>query len=174
MLLLLLLLLTLTLHCCLDDHGGNVSAQIAYTQDQKRWVYPDWYYGFTKTFADAETNAEVTMEFLMFDTVIADTVVNADGSREYSAEIRKEHPHVRFVPKGAPTAEAQWEWLESKMKASTADYLWVGGHYAVWSGCSHGPDKTLNAKLKPMLEKYHATGYMNGAHACPQYYVHTS
>jgi acid phosphatase/tartrate-resistant acid phosphatase type 5 len=36
----------------------------------------------------------------------------------------------------------------------------VGGHYPVWSGCSHGPDATLQAKLKPLLEKYHASGYM--------------
>jgi hypothetical protein len=34
-----------------------VSAQIAYTNDQKRWVYPDWYYGFEKSFTDAKTNA---------------------------------------------------------------------------------------------------------------------
>jgi len=150
------------------DHGGNVSAQIAYTQLQKRWVYPDWYYGFAKSFTDPETNAEVTMDFLMFDTVLANTVV-VDGVREYSAEIRDEHPHLRVVPADMPTPEEQWEWLESQMKASTADYLWVGGHYPVWSGCSHGPDKVVNAKLKPMLEKYHATGYMCGHDHCQEH-----
>ena len=150
------------------DHGGNVSAQIAYTHDQTRWVYPDWYYGFEKSFTDGETNAEVTMEFLMFDTVIADTVV-VNGTREYSAEIRAEHPHLRYVPDDMPTAEAQWEFLEAKMKASTADYLWVGGHYPVWSGCSHGPDKTMLAKLKPLLEKYHASGYMCGHDHCQEH-----
>ena len=70
---------------------------------------------------------------------------------------------------GTPAAEAQWEWLESKMKASTADYLWVGGHYPVWSGCSHGPDPIMLAKLKPLLEKYHASGYMCGHDHCQEH-----
>ena len=130
-------------------------------------MYPDWFYGFEKSFTDGETNAEVTMEFLMFDTVIAETVV-VNGRREYSAEIRAEHPHLRYVPDDMPTAAAQWEFLEAKMKASTADYLWVGGHYPVWSGCSHGPDKTMIAKLKPLLEKYHASGYMCGHDHCQE------
>ena len=26
------------------DHHGNVSAQIAYTKEQARWVYEDWHY----------------------------------------------------------------------------------------------------------------------------------
>ena len=30
--------------------------------------------------------------------------------REYSAEIRAEHPHLHYVPRaGMPTAEEQWE-----------------------------------------------------------------
>ena len=28
-------------------------------------------------------------------------------------------------------AKAQWDWIEEKMKASTADYLLVAGHYPV-------------------------------------------
>lgn len=92
--------------------------------------------------------SEVTMEFLMFDTVIA----TSEG-REYSDEIRAEHPHKRYLPEDAPSAQEQWDWLEARLKNSTADYLWVAGHYPVWSGCSHGPDKTMLAKLKPWLEQ---------------------
>ena len=40
---------------------------------------------------------------------------------------------------GPAISRAQWEWLEGAMAASTADYLWVGGHYPVWSVCTHGP-----------------------------------
>jgi hypothetical protein len=146
------------------DHGGNVSAQIAYTNDQSRWVYPDWYYGFEKAFEDGGKN--VTMEFLMFDTVIA--AAAADGT--YGAEMLTEDPPISGpLPPDAPTPEAQWTWLEARMKASTADYLWVGGHYPVWSGCSHGPDPTLQLKLKPMLEKYHASGYMCGHDHCQEH-----
>ena len=145
------------------DHGGNVSAQIAYTRDQKRWVYPDWYYGFNKSFADGETDAEVTMEFLMFDTVIADSTEDRHYGDTMTPDLLEAGKEPNGpLPADAPTAEEQWAWLESKMKASTADYLWVGGHYPVWSGCTHGPDKTMLARLKPMLEKYHASGYMSG------------
>jgi len=28
-------------------------------------------------------------------------------------------------------AATQWDWIEAEMKASTADYLLVGGHYPV-------------------------------------------
>lgn len=151
------------------DHGGNVSAQIAYTNDQKRWIYPDWYYGFEKSFTDAETNAEVTMEFLMFDTVIADSKDGRYGDTMTEDLIAAgKEPHS-FLPADAPTAAEQWMWLEGKMKASTADYLWVGGHYPVWSGCSHGPDPIMNAKLKPLLEKYHASGYMCGHDHCQEH-----
>ena len=149
------------------DHGGNVSAQIAYTNDQKRWIYPDWYYGFEKSFMDG--GKTVTMEFLLFDTVIADTEDGKYGdtmTEDLLAAGREPHS---AVPDGAPTAEEQWAWLEARMKASTADYLWVGGHYPVWSGCSHGPDKNVNAKLKPLLEKYHATGYMCGHDHCQEH-----
>jgi hypothetical protein len=151
------------------DHSGNVSAQIAYTNDQKRWVYPDWYYGLEKSFTDAETNTEVTMEFLMIDSIIADTKDGRYGDTMTDDLIAAgKEPHS-FVPADAPTAEEQWTWLEGKMKASTADYLWVGGHFPVWSGCSHGPDKNMQKTLKPMLEKYHASGYMCGHDHCQEH-----
>ena len=35
-------------------------------------------------------------------------------------------------------------------------------HYPVWSGCSHDPDLIMLAKLKPLLDQYHASGYMCG------------
>ena len=31
------------------------------------------------------------------------------------------------------------EWLEDTLKASTASFLVVAGHYPVWSICEHGP-----------------------------------
>ena len=45
----------------------------------------------------------------------------------------------------------------------------VGGHYPVWTGCAHAPTPVLVAKLKPLLEKYHATGYMCGHDHCEEY-----
>jgi hypothetical protein len=54
------------------------------------------------------------------------------------------------------------------MKASTADYLRVPGR-PLWSGCSHGPDLVMLAKLKLLLETYHASGYMCGHDHCQEH-----
>jgi hypothetical protein len=51
------------------------------------------------------------------------------------------------------------------MAASTADYLWVGGHYPVWSICSHGPTAGLVRRLRPKLAQYNAH-YMSGHDHC--------
>ena len=108
---------------------------------------------FTTNFTDSETNTEVTVEYLMIDTVIAASI---DG--HYSAEMVEEWPHLDQLPQDAPSATEQWAWIEQTLAASTADYIWVGGHYPVWTGCSHAPTPVLVEKLKPLLEKYHATG----------------
>ena len=142
------------------DHGGNVSAQIAYGSNglhKTRWVYPDWYYNVTQT-VQIPGGKTATLEVLLFDSVIGlgnSDVVLADGSsRELSGD---ELPG----PSDPPAAGKMFEWLEARMAASTADYLWVGAHYPVWSIASHGPTAGLVAKLRPLLERYEAN-YFNG------------
>eukprot|EP01047_Picozoa_sp_COSAG01_P006409 COSAG01_NODE_231_length_21019_cov_104.980501_18_plen_321_part_00 len=147
------------------DHGGNVSAQIAYTADQTRWKYPDWFYSFNKSFVDPATSKTVTVDFFMIDTVIAGALDN----REYGPELQEEHSHLKYLPEAAPSAAEQWAWLEKRLAASTADYVWVGGHHPVWSGCEHGPTLGLVLKLKPMLEKYGVSGYMCGHDHCEEH-----
>lgn len=48
-----------------------------------------------------------------------------------------------------------------RINSSTADYLWVGGHYPVWSIATHGPSSELVKKLRPLLHKYDGH-YFNG------------
>ena len=142
------------------DHGGNVSAQIAYGSDglhKTRWVYPDWYYNVTET-VQIPGGKTATLEVLLFDSVIGlgnSDVVLEDGSlHELNGD---ELPG----PTDPPAAGKMFEWLEARMAASTADYLWVGAHYPVWSIASHGPTAGLVTKLRPLLEKYEAN-YFNG------------
>jgi hypothetical protein len=91
--------------------------------------------------------------------------------REYSAEIRAERPHLRYVLRaGMPTAEEQWEWLETKMKASTADYLRVPGwslpravRLLARSGSGHARETQAAAR------NVHASGYMCGHDPCQEH-----
>jgi hypothetical protein len=92
---------------------------------------------------------------LLFDSVIG--LGNTDDNEEKFGQPPG--------PKDPPAAETQWTWLAEAMENSTAEYLWVGGHYPVWSACSHGPTGGLVNKLKPMLEKYGAH-YMCGHDHC--------
>jgi len=135
-----------------QDHRGNVSAQIAYTNKSKQWVFP--YYYYNKVFQIPGT-AGKTLEIVMFDTVIA---VRKNMARY--RHLRKAHSEQH-----QPTAEEQWNWLSKTLSASTADYLWVGGHYPVYSACLRGPTARLVQRLKPKLEQYGAH-YMSGHDHC--------
>lgn len=63
------------------------------------------------------------------------------------------------------SSESAWQWLEDQMKASTAMYLIVGGHYPVYTVCKHGNTATLVTNLKPLLETYGAH-YISGHDHC--------
>ena len=135
------------------DWGGNVSQQIAYHDSPQngpplndglggRWRYPDFWYNVTQTVSIPKSGGKtVALEFLLWDSMI-DGGITGPGVTHGSAAI-------------------QWAWLESRINTSTADYLWVGSHYPVYSIGGHGPDADLIMRLKPLLEKYEAN-YFNG------------
>lgn len=140
------------------DHAGNVTAQIAYSQHSPRWRFPDYYYSFHQTFND-EKGRRRQVHVVMLDTVLL--AGNNDDNED------------RFMPPPGPrdpqVAETQWQWLENELSESTADYLWVTGHFPVWSACDHGPTDVLIKRLKPLLVRYNATGYLSGHDHCLEY-----
>jgi hypothetical protein len=129
-----------------------VSAQIAYTQLSTRWTFPDYYYKKTFTWNGGKT----TMDVIFIDTVLL--AGNSDDLVEEFGELQG--------PADKALAETQWAWIEDSLKSSTADYVFVAGHYPIWSGCSHGPTAILVAALKPLLLKHNATGYLSGHDHC--------
>jgi len=128
------------------DHLGDVMEQIKHTSSEdninERWNYPDWWY--FKIFDVPGTTK--TLEIIFFDTEIG------LGEEEELSKI-------------------QWSWLKERIELSTADYLWVAGHYPIWSACMHGRTADLLKFLKPHLEKYNAN-YMNGHDHCMGHIVH--
>ena len=133
-------------HAGNHDHAGNVSAQIGYTTNAqnsalpavhglpaKRWNFPDYWHNVTKHLEVPGSGGKaVELEFLLFDSCI-----------------------MAGNPADPAAAAAQLKWLEGRMAASTADYLWVGGHYPVWAVGQDGPTG-VNPILRPLLHKWAA------------------
>merc|ERR1712046_208058 len=71
--------------------------------------------------------------------------------------------------RNSEAAQTQYEWLETTLANSKADFLFVNGHYPVWSVCEHGPTTSLVANLKPLLEKYHVSAYFSGHDHCEEH-----
>lgn len=134
------------------DHMHNVTAQIDYSNHSKRWNFPDYYYTFTESFNTS--HGKRTAQFIMMDTVVLAGLSYHDEENDI------------FVKAEGPLDEvastAQFEWLKSTLEQSTADYIWVGGHYPVWSVGNHGPTSWLVKNVKPLLEKHDVTGYIAG------------
>jgi len=142
------------------DHYGNITAQIAHSLESPngRWVFPSLYHSHSFSAPDDS----FTIDLILIDTV------DLCGNNE----IQEESKAGYFDPlplKDKSDAREQWKWIEAKMKASTADYLLVGGHFPVYSACSHGPTETLIRHLKPLLQQYNAH-YLSGHDHCMMHY----
>jgi len=142
------------------DHRGNTTAQIAYSAHSPRWHMPAAWYNWVEEVGDGST-----AEFVMIDTIIlsgpsACPLTDEEwlGSDERMLEHRDE-----------ALAQTQYEWLEATLAASTADFLFVSGHYPIWSVCEHGPTSSLVSYLKPLLEKYRVSVYFAGHDHCEQH-----
>lgn len=145
------------------DHYGNISAQVAYSELNARWVFPSYYYTWTKP-----VDSRTTIQFVYIDTVVLSG--NSDVHHPTTHElIRELHGSELPGPADQSMADAQLEWLSQTLAASTADYLIVAGHYPVYSVCEHGPTPDLVKRVKPLLEAHHVTAYLNGHDHCEQH-----
>ncbi|VDO30549.1 unnamed protein product [Brugia timori] len=150
------------------DHFGNISGQIAYTSRSQRWTYPANYYKVSYAFGKNAT----LVEFLMIDTILlcgnTRDITEANFVDMILATTNK-NPNA---PKDPAAAKTELDWIEQQLKRSSsfqpeffksrADYLFVVGHYPVYSISEHGSLNCLIEKLKPLLEKYHVTAYVAG------------
>ncbi|GMR52230.1 hypothetical protein PMAYCL1PPCAC_22425, partial [Pristionchus mayeri] len=142
------------------DHFGNVQAQISYTSKSKLWYFPAPYYN--KMYQEGD----VSVEFVMLDTIeLCGNSVDVQTGSMWDVikdAIKKKWNGEEMEPKDPVIAERQWAWLEKKLNESRADYLFVAGHYPVYSVSSHGPTECLVDRLVPLLKKYNVTGYFAG------------
>jgi len=141
------------------DHYGNITAQMAYTNQSNRWTYPSLYYKFAYKFGNPD--APTLAEFIVIDTIILCGNTRDISNSDFIDMLLAPTPDV-MVPKDANAARNHWEWLEQQLNQSSADYLFVIGHYPVYSIAEHGPTACLVERLNPLLHKYNVTAYIAG------------
>jgi len=128
------------------DHYGNISGQIAYSNHSSRWHFPDLWYSMQITGPDY--NATV----IMIDTVMLCGNTNYDESSHGQPNGKTSQYMVN----------EQLEFIEQKLAGNRNQYIFVAGHFPVYSAAEHGPTECLLTKLKPLLEKYNVTAYLCG------------
>lgn len=121
-----------------DHNLGRGQGEIDYYNERRdsRWIFPSYWY--TATFNLEQSNA--TAQFVFIDTIIL-----ADGDAKW-AKLRLE----------------QYQWIKETLANSTSDWLFVIGHYPVYSGGEHGDTKELVDNLLPMLKKENVDMYLCG------------
>jgi len=123
------------------DHDGTVQAQLDYAaRPESRWYYPALQYKWREELPDERGT---TVDIVMLDSVL----------------LCGQPKRSRY---GQRETTASWRWAEEALLGSTADYLIVASHFPVHSPSSHGPTDCLLRRLKPLLERSHASIYLSG------------
>jgi len=135
------------------DWYGNITAQLEFSKRDSLWEFPSLYRDHHFDIGG------VDMHIILIDTVV---LAGLDGippsdPRYYNAE----------------AAELQWTWLANTMASSKSSFIFVAGHYPVYSVCENGPNKIMIKRLKPLLEQYGAH-YISGHDHCQEYFDYNS
>ena len=134
-----------SLHSTTQDHRGNVQAQIDY-HGSARWHFPTLFYPLHFNFTSSSGVAR-TVHLIMIDTV----------SLAGSCEV--DYAGCPLLDPADPdAADDQWAWLEDQLAKSSADFLWVGGHYPIYSAGSDGTTAVLVQRLLPLLKQVCTVG----------------
>lgn len=107
------------------DYKGNVTAEVAYTALSDRWDMPSTYYSKELSFKGSD-GAAFSAHLIAIDTVmLAGMTTGEDPTQQPPG------------PADATAATSQWDWIEAQLAGSTADFVFVFGHYPVISGELH-------------------------------------
>ena len=149
------------------DHLGNVTAQLHYHGLDDRWNFPSLFYTVKKTFVttivgpDGQKNKKtMEAEFIMIDTVVL------AGINALSDSSHPSYFDPLTGPRSADESTKYLRWIDQRLAKSTADYLFVAGHYPVYSACSHGNTEYLIDHLEPLMKKHGVTAYLSGHEHC--------
>lgn len=127
------------------DYRGNVQAQLDYASHSSRWRMPARYYTDTVTLPGGTRAAFYYLDTSPFIQKYYGSRVRVDGQN----------------------TQAQLDWLDAKLAASTAEWNIVIGHHPVYT--AHAPEyghdhdqPDLIARLNPILQKHNVPIYICG------------
>lgn len=132
------------------DYHQNPQAQIDFYMNKRdnRWTMPDHTYNIYRSLSNSAGGA--TLEIIFIDTPIlcpSETEETAPGG-------------IHAVTEAAYTAAYQQ--LVTLLAQSTATWLFVAGHYTIYSMAEHGDNVFLIETLVPLFKKYGVQAYFNG------------
>ena len=125
------------------DYHGNPQAQVEYSAKNMRWKMPSRYYSVRKTVAPG-----VTAEFIILDT------------SPFVAQYYGEADKVRAL--ATTDTIAQRVWLDSTLKASTAQWKFIVGHQHVYTGGERETQSELESLLVTRMQQYGVAAYICG------------
>uniref|UniRef100_A0A183C9Y4 Tartrate-resistant acid phosphatase type 5 n=1 Tax=Globodera pallida TaxID=36090 RepID=A0A183C9Y4_GLOPA len=147
-------------------------AQIDYTQrtGSSRWTFPaesenkPWYkvkYEFGST---SKNKKNTVVEFLMIDTVLKCGETEDIKSDSYLAWIFHESNKnpKEPLPGKDKFAKEQDDWLKQSIEQSNANYLFVAGHYPMYSVGKHGFYNNCLTEMDQLMRKNKVTAYLSG------------
>lgn len=127
------------------DHRGDPDAQIAYSQQSRRWRMPARYY-----VATSEQTAMPGLDLFVLDTA---PMLPMHG------ELLAQTIRGRF---SWGRRDDQLAWLDAALGRSRAPWKVVVGHHPIYTGGRHGEPPELIADLAPILEKHSVQAYVAG------------
>lgn len=121
------------------DNANETSGAVAENHKNDGEHFPSMYYDF-----QVDGGRGKRVHFIFLDTDLLDVLPGKElGDSDQAIEIK---------------SYEQWNWIESTLAQSKADFLIVAGQYAALDQRTEG----LAEKLVPLLQKYDVTAYLNG------------
>uniref|UniRef100_A0AC34RD90 Tartrate-resistant acid phosphatase type 5 n=1 Tax=Panagrolaimus sp. JU765 TaxID=591449 RepID=A0AC34RD90_9BILA len=139
------------------DYLGNVKAQIDYTKLSGKWTFPNYNYTLVIKFG----NPEIKVVFIMTDSVrFCDPFMKLDVFTKLVQALQEK----ANVPESYKQAESEVSsWILSELeKHRDADYLFVTGHYPIYSGGYTKPSSCMINSIEDKLYEYNVTAYLSG------------
>ncbi len=122
------------------DYLGNPDAQVDYSAKSQTWTMPARFYSFVK-----QVNTTTFARFIVLDTY--DLVTRFQQLDEGQT----------------PEAIAQYSWVKNILAGAKEKWIFVTGHYPVYSSSNvHGDTPELKTLLRPLFEQYHVDFYICG------------